>query len=210
MEIPICAVILAAGTSSRMGKPKQLLPLNDKPLLQHSIINCVDAGFEKVLVVVGSHAEEVRAAIDIEQGRIQWVGNDEYQKGQSTSLQMAVKELRGEFQSFMVFLGDQPFIRPKTIKRIYQMGMDHFERLKEPFVVQPLYKGKPGHPVFFGHFNEGTLNKVKGDQGAKNLISSSSHKLRIEIDDPFIVFDVDSPADYRTALKISGEFFVCD
>jgi molybdenum cofactor cytidylyltransferase len=202
MKLPVCSVILAAGTSTRMGKSKQLLLLDKRPILEHCIYKCMDLPLQKVMVIIGHHAEDMKQAININDHRLQWVINEDYRKGQSSSFQLAVKEMGKEYTSFLVFLGDQPFIGKQTINRIYQLGIEQLQRFKNPFVIQPFYKKEPGHPVFFGNFNKETLSLVKGDTGAKKLIDQCMHRIKLDLDDPFVVFDIDTPNDYTIAVEM--------
>jgi molybdenum cofactor cytidylyltransferase len=204
MTIPIGAIILAAGTSTRMGKAKQLLQINKKAMLEHCIQKCLDFPFQKILVIIGHQANEVKQAIQLKDERVQWIINEDYRKGQSSSFQIAVKEMSKECPSFLVFLGDQPLIRKQTIGRIIQYGNELLQELnsKDPFVIQPFYKEVQGHPVFFGNLEKDALSMVQGDMGAKKLIAQSKRRLELDLNDPFVVFDIDTPDDYVKAIEI--------
>jgi molybdenum cofactor cytidylyltransferase len=201
-QITVCAVILAAGTSNRMGKPKQLLPLNKKPLIEHSIRKCLALPFQKVIAVIGHHADEIKKSVSISDHRFEWVVNQDYEKGQSSSFHKAIREMKKPSPSFMVFLGDQPFISAETNKRVYELGLEQLNVTRESFVIQPFYNEVPGHPVFFGNSHQEDLSQLKGDIGAKKLIARSNQSIQLDIDDPFLVFDIDTPSDYAKAIEM--------
>jgi len=206
MTLPVYAVILAAGNSTRMGSPKQLLLLNKKPLLEHCINKCLDLPVQEVMVITGHLAEKVRRGISIHDSRLRWVYNEDFQKGLSSSFQRAVKEIEREgLTSFMVFLGDQRFISIDTVKRICRLGMDLLLESKDPFVIRPFYMNKPGHPVFWGNFNKEALAQVQGDIGAKKLIARCMQSIQLDVKDPYIVFDIDTPEDFAEAVKINAK-----
>lgn len=201
----VCAVILAAGTSSRMGRTKQLLKIGDMTLLEHVIRKCLRLPFQAVLTVIGHDAKKIAESIRIEDSRFQWLLNENYHLGQSSSFHAAIRQIRNHYSSFMIFLGDQPYIRNETISLIFRQGMEKAKKSDEPFVIQPIYNSRPGHPVFFGHFDQIDFTAITGDKGAKELIRQMKQRMQIELCDAYIGFDIDSPEDYEKAVKLKKE-----
>lgn len=201
MNSSICAIILAAGTASRMGKPKQLLPLGDLALLEHTINRLVNENFTEVITVIGYEAINIKNRIPIDNERFRWVENEAYLTGQSSSLRVGIESLQKHHTNVMVFLGDLPFIQAETIRLIYKFGVDRMKENEEAFVIRPTYKEVPGHPVFFGHINKHHFAQLQGDNGGKPIMKRISNHILLEVEDPGILFDVDTPEDYVEAKK---------
>ncbi len=204
MTPSICAIILAAGTSSRMGKPKQLLLLNERPLLEHVIQRVLAAPFSDVVAVIGNEAEQIQKEISVEDKRFQWLVNENYLSGQSSSLQAGISHVGQQHDGIMIFLGDLPFISDATIQRIMNAGMISLKDYKDSFIIQPSYHGETGHPVFFGSLNRDLIMQIKGDTGAKAIMKNISYRKLLEVEDEGILFDIDTPEIYEKAKKLWG------
>lgn len=196
-EINVVAVVLAAGTSSRMEKPKQLLNFRGRYLLEHVIRRILPLDFSEIIAVIGHRAKQIQKLVHIEDNRFRWIVNLDYLFGQSSSLREAVKSIVGRYMCMMVFLGDQPLISEKTTRLIYQQGVGHFRTKREPFIVRPIFESQPGHPVFFGNFQMDDFTGLKGDQGAKKIISNLRYRHLIQVEDPGVIFDIDTREDYE-------------
>jgi molybdenum cofactor cytidylyltransferase len=107
---PIVGVILAGGSSSRLGRPKQLLPLGDRPVLAHTLAHALAADLDGVIVVLGHEATAVQERIDFAGAQV--VINDAYREGQSTSLRAGLATLPPDADAALFILGDQPLIGP--------------------------------------------------------------------------------------------------
>src|SRR5690625_2915632 len=116
----ISAVILAAGSSTRMGQMKQLLELGGIPLLERVIRQVCTFPFAKTVAVVGDRDAAIREAVTVNDKRLSWSVNAEYADGQSTSLKKGMAA--AHTSHVMVFLGDQPFITDETIQTVYAEG----------------------------------------------------------------------------------------
>ena len=136
----IVAVILAAGTSERLGQPKQLLELEGKPLLQHAIDRAADH-FDEVVVVLGHEADAIEAALELP-SKARVVLNERFAEGHHGSVRVGFVEASSQDVDVAMLLGDQPYI-----------GGDLIERTIEAFgnstaaVVRPRHGEAPGHPV---------------------------------------------------------------
>jgi molybdenum cofactor cytidylyltransferase len=196
----VCAVILAAGSSSRMGKTKQLLKLGDKPILEIVIDQVIKQTFDQILVVIGHEAEKIKTEIPLQTNQVQWVVNKQYHLGQSTSFLTAFCHIKPTINSVMFFLGDQPFLKDDTIGRVLTKGWDMYKNERSPFVVQPYCQQSPGHPTYWGNFRTLDLSVVSGDEGGKSLFPYVK-KERLMVEDREIYFDIDTPDDYIKALR---------
>lgn len=201
MEHPISAVILAAGTSSRMGTAKQLLPLAGRPMLEHVITRVLAEGFTEVIAVIGHRAQDIQQAISIEDSRFKWVINEEYGMGQATSFKLAVSSITKHHPAMMVFLGDLPSVSASTIRGVRMKGEAMLAELQEPFVIRPQYGEVAGHPVFFGHINRELFRQVDGDRGAKDLMKEIPVRVSYPTEDTGILQDIDTPEAYEKARK---------
>ncbi|MCD2137359.1 nucleotidyltransferase family protein [Salinicoccus halitifaciens] len=203
-EKKVCAVVLAAGTSSRMGSLKQLLPLDGQQQLGSVIKKVLHNGFTDVYTVLGHKAEQIKAVLDIPDENHHWLINENYRDGQSTSVKTALQHIMEEYNHVMIFLGDMPFIKDETVETVKNSGRAHCIGT-DPFIVRPVYRGMAGHPVFIGNINQDIVAQLDGDSGFKSVKKVFAFSELIETDDAGVNFDVDTEEDYQVALKRAGE-----
>ena len=190
----INAIILAAGQSKRMGKPKPLLRFNDKTFLDQiiSVLRLSDA--DTITVVLGAGAETIKKSVDLSGTNV--VINKDYQQGQLSSLTAAIKETPQETDAVLVCLADSPFITEEVVNRIIRK----FKETNNPIVV-PVFNKKRGHPVLFSSslFNE--LSNAPQEQGARYVLHSNQEKvLEVSTSDRRILIGIDTPDDYKFHL----------
>lgn len=201
MRHSVSAVILAAGTSSRMGKPKQLLDWNGQPLLSHVIGKVLLHPFSEVIAVIGHEADRIKDLIRIEDSRFRWVVNKQYSSGQASSLKAGLLNVRSKCPNVMIFLGDLPFITQKTVRAVFHEGLDLLTNCHTTFAIQPVYENRKGHPVFFGRVDYDLFAALDGDQGGKALMNRIAEKKALYVDDPGIVKDLDTLDEYKKVLQ---------
>jgi molybdenum cofactor cytidylyltransferase len=177
----ICGLILAAGEGRRFGSGSKLLAeLDGRPVLEHAIAAQTEvAELERIVVVLGARADEVRARVEF--GRAQTVICEEWSAGQSASLRCGARELAGA-ERVIVTLGDVPTLSPAVIRRF----------LDAPARARAVYDGRPGHPVVLGSTELERLRLLEGDTGAAALLKGG---LEIECSDLSSGLDVDTPDD---------------
>jgi molybdenum cofactor cytidylyltransferase len=183
--------VLAAGTSSRLGRPKQLLDVGGIPLLQHVVDASVASPLDEIVIVLGHAAGEIAQAIRTEE-RVRMVLNHRYATGQSSSLVAGLRASDRRSDAAVILLGDQLGIRLDAIVAVIRA----WHETGGP-VVQASYGGKPGHPTLFGRSVWAELEAVTGDEGARRIIASHPEwRSLVEIggDPPD---DVDTEDDYR-------------
>lgn len=202
MNPSICAIILAAGTSSRMGKPKQMLRLGNRALLEHVIHRSLQENFSEVIAVIGHEANTIKENVLIDSEHFRWVENEDYQSGQSSSLKKGVASLKEHHSNVMVFLGDLPFLSTETIRAIYQCGAERIRETDAPFIIRPTYNKVAGHPVFFGNIDRYLFEQLQGDTGGKAIMNQISDRISLGVEDKGILFDVDTPAQFEEAKKL--------
>jgi molybdenum cofactor cytidylyltransferase len=168
----LAGVVLAAGTSSRLGRPKQLLDLDGRPVLQHVVDAAAGAGLDEIVVVLGHEASAVEAAIVLPPGA-RTTFNPNYASGQSTSLRCGLDELGQEIDAAVILLGDQPRIGPDLIIDL----IDRFKKSDEP-VLRPTFRGAPGHPVVAARSAWESMRAAAGDAGARDILQSLTREVR--------------------------------
>ena len=184
--------MLAAGAATRFGAPKQLADLDGVPLLEHALRTMTAAPVGRVVVVLGSGADEVAASVDLHGAEPVVCGR--WEEGQSASLACGLAELAG-CEAVVVTLGDQPRVSPDAIRRVISARND-------AAAVRATYNGNPGHPVLLERRLFEQLRNISGDKGARNLLLSVQ-VLDVPCDDLGGGEDVDTPAELD-ALRAGG------
>jgi len=192
-----CAgIVLAAGGSSRLGQPKQLLDWHGKPLIWHAACKALNSGLSPVLVVTGAHAAEVAAAV--QDLPVIITHNPDWQAGQSTSVVRGVGELPPETGSAVFLLSDQPQISETLIRSLQDL---HHQTLAP--VVAPQIGGQRANPVLFDRVTFPDLLSLSGDTGGRALFSRY-HIEWLPWHDESLLLDVDTPEDYRRLLEMEA------
>ncbi|WP_052343808.1 nucleotidyltransferase family protein [Kallotenue papyrolyticum] len=186
----IVGVLLAAGHSTRMGQPKQLLPWHGVPLVRHMAHVALATQLRELVVVTGAAAEQVRAALaDLP---VQVVHNPDFDQGQSTSLRAGIQALPPGVDAAMVLLVDQPLLQPATIDALITAWRPPWQ------IVAPRYAGQRGHPVLFARALFEHLCAIQGDRGARNLLERyAGQSLLVDVSDAGVVLDMDTPEVYQ-------------
>jgi molybdenum cofactor cytidylyltransferase len=138
----LAAVILSGGASSRMGSPKALLPYQGRPFLEHLLEVAAHRQIGARRVVLGAHAEPIAKAINLKADEI--VINHEWEKGQLSSIQAALRSLPAGTDGMLLCLIDHPLISSALVQDL----IEEFYKTKSPIVL-PVYEGRRGHPVIF-------------------------------------------------------------
>jgi molybdenum cofactor cytidylyltransferase len=188
----VVAVVLSAGESSRMGRPKALLPVGETFFLERIVTALRATKVEKILVVFGHNAAALGEKI--KHLPVEILVNPNYSLGQLSSLHVALRALENTAADGIVLhLVDHPFIDPSLVNRM----IDAFYASKKPIVV-PVCRGRRGHPVIFARGLFAELLAAPLDQGAKSVVRAhASDTLEVETDDEGITCDIDTPDDYR-------------
>jgi molybdenum cofactor cytidylyltransferase len=191
------AIVLAAGTSTRMGTAKQLLRLDDRPLLQH-VLDCVRASAAKeIVLVLGFAAEEIRRGIDVQNVRV--VFNESYRQGMGTSLKAGLSAVDPQCAGALIVLADQPFVRPETLDLL----MAEHHRSKAQIVI-PTYRGFRGNPVILDRSVFAEVMALDGDIGCRAIFGDHLEGIvKLPVDDAGILLDIDRQSDFE-ALRRAG------
>lgn len=190
------ALILAAGGSRRLGRPKQLLRWQGRTLLDTAIDTARAVLGERVIVVLGAQAEAIHAAIDL--GSVKTVTNPDWQEGLASSIRAGIKALPASAQAVLILLCDQPLIGPEHLEKLLSAWQS------EPdLIVASQYHLSAGVPAVFPVAYFGRLAALTGDQGAKLLLKELDPSvLKIPLSETGL--DIDTPTDFE---QLTGQAF---
>ncbi|HEX3723093.1 MAG TPA: nucleotidyltransferase family protein [Nitrolancea sp.] len=193
----VAGVILAAGTSSRLGSPKQLLDLGGTPVLAHTVAGVRNTTLDPIIVVLGHASEQIAATVDL--SAEQTIVNADYRTGQSSSVRAALSAIADDVDGVLFILGDQPLVEPAVIEQL----IDAFQQGHNP-IVQPRYREGRGNPVLIGRSLFAELAEVGGDTGARPLIERHREQVRlVDVSEHSRPDDIDTLEDY---LRIQRAF----
>ncbi|UCE40976.1 MAG: molybdenum cofactor cytidylyltransferase [Candidatus Aminicenantes bacterium] len=195
----ICALVLAAGESRRMGYPKLLLPFKEKTIIEHIVENILASKADKILVVLGSYQEEILSKIA--DRTVSSVVNHRFREGMLSSIQTGFEALPKETSAAIVCLGDQPLIPFSVMDAL----IETYHKTKKG-VVLPVYRNKRGHPILIDLKHKQEILDLSSDIGLRALVHNHPQDIyEVEVDTPHILKDIDYPEDYQSELKIKEE-----
>ena len=189
-EGSIVGVVLAAGTSSRYGAANKLLAtVNGEAIVRRAVMTVLDAAVDRVIVVLGHEAGRVRGALDGLD--VDVVRNDDYERGQATSVRtgVGVADERGA-SAVVIALGDMPAVDASTVDTLIEAY-----RADAGDALAAAYGGRRGNPVCFDARYFEALCDVSGDTGGRSILLESERAALVETGDPGVVRDVDTRAD---------------
>lgn len=193
----VAAIILAAGSSTRMGQPKQLLTWGEKPLLQH-VVDIVSAvPVDQIVLVLGHHAQQILDTLHLSSKPptpdVQVVVNPNPTKGLSSSMQTGLSALEDNVDAAIFILADQPVITPEIIAAI----AERYRQTHAPVVV-PAHHGRRGNPVLFARETLPALRQVRDDQGGRAILGQYEARIeQVEVGTDAIFQDIDTVEDYQ-------------
>jgi molybdenum cofactor cytidylyltransferase len=190
----VSAIVLAAGSGSRMGEQKLLLQIAGRTIIEWVVDAALGSGADEVIVVVGAEGEKVRESL--ERRAVKVVENAHYMEGMSTSIRAGLDTAAVDTDAVAFLLGDQPFVTSQLIDLV----LARFAETGAP-LVRPIAAGRPAHPVLIGRDLFPELRRLEGDLGARELIVAHAEQAEfVQLDDGRAAFDIDTPSDYRSAL----------
>ena len=191
----ISGILLAAGLSSRMGEPKQLLPFGESTIVETVADSMLGAKFDEVIVVVGHCAAEIQEQLGTRPVRI--VFNADYSEGMLTSAQAGIRALQGN-DAFALMLVDQPFITSVLIDQVVDAYVQ-----TDKGIALPSYNYKRGHPVIFHQrYAREILALDAESDGVRTLFKKSGDDIHyVTVDTDRVLRDIDYREDYERALR---------
>ena len=195
-------VILAAGASTRMGTPKQLLSYGGRSFLHHTVEVAIASGCQPIVVVLGAYAEQIKP--EISQLIVQVVETQEWVEGMSASIRTGIKALnvtKPDLDAVVILLCDQPFIS----SHMHNQLVTAYYSTGKPIIASE-YAGTLGVPALFGKSFFSELTTLKGGEGAKQVIKKHVHQV-FGIPFPAGAIDIDTPKDYHFLQALSAHEF---
>jgi molybdenum cofactor cytidylyltransferase len=188
---PVDAILLAAGRSSRMGRPKPLLELDGERFIERGIRTLRDGGCRIVVAVVSEDSDGSVRLADATGALVEL--SDDPDAEPIDSVRRALVHIPGDAAAVLVLPVDHPAVTPATVAAV----IASFRRDPAP-VVRPVHRGRPGHPTLFARSLFEELRGAALAEGARSVIDAHAGEVRdLDVDDAGVVLDVNTPDDYR-------------
>ncbi len=194
-------ILLAAGASTRMGTPKQLLQYQQQSLLRHMVEVAVASVCNPIIVVLGAYADRIRPEVELSNIRI--VENDRWCEGMSTSIRSGMEALNDNMDAVVLMLCDQPFVSTQTINQLVNVF-----RATDGQIVASEYGGVQGVPALFKHTLFAELLTLSGAAGARQVIKQNAREV-FSLPFPEGIFDLDTRNDYEQFQKHITDNHLC-
>ena len=192
MSTNVKALVLAAGSSKRFGSRKLIAKLPDGETVINRTLNRIKLALPDVTVISST---ELYSSISVSNSEIEIFADSDL--GMGATLSYGIK-LSQESNACLVCLADMPFIQASTYREIAS-------KLTKHNIVVPVYNGEQGNPVGFGERFFGELASLNGDKGGRTLIEEYSDATHyIEVDDPTILYDIDTPEDLEKYINLTS------
>lgn len=192
----IWAIILAAGVSSRMGRPKLALTWGDHTILEETTDQVLEAGYDGVVVVLGDGWEEMERLLG--DRSVKTARNLNFRSGMSSSIKAGVAFIDPDATAFAVVLGDQP----RVTARLHQLVLAHFRKSGKG-ICAPQYEGVIGHPVVFSAKYRSEMFALQGDHGARGVLDLHKGDLStFDVKYAEVVESINTMKDYDQHLEL--------
>jgi molybdenum cofactor cytidylyltransferase len=196
----LTAVILAGGDSTRMGRPKALLPdTAGRPFVARIVRTFATAGITDIVVVTGRQHDAIEAALIADAPPVmpRLVRNLDPSRGQLSSLWIGLDAAAADAPGVLVTLVDVPMLRGATIQAV----VDAWRQTRAP-IVRPAMGDRHGHPVLFDRITFDPLRHAPVSEGAKTVVRAYADQVvNVPVDDPGCLVDIDTPRDYEEVLR---------
>ena len=183
-----------------MGELKALLPWQGQTLISHQLSALLDGGVDRVLVVLGHRHEELRPELE-GKPQVEWTLNPDYLQGKTTSIKAGLKALVNHGPEALLLLNvDQP----RSADTVRDLLLHH--RSNGPLITIPTFGGKGGHPLVFDGALLAELANIREEtQGIREVVRRHAEgTLRVELAAEEVLWDLNTPEQYRAALEQSG------
>lgn len=190
----MCAVVLGAGASTRMGVQKLLLPWAGRTVIEHIVDQLLASVIDHVLVVTGHDHQRLDRILA--HSPVALLYNDQHAEGMLSSVRCGLKALPEACTGVLVALGDQPALKVSTVNLLLERYRQH------PKIIVPVYQGQRGHPLVFSPAYVQEILTQYDDTGLRALLKTYEEDiLEVAIDSPDILWDLDTPEDYQRQIK---------
>jgi molybdenum cofactor cytidylyltransferase len=196
----VAAILLAAGQSRRMGEFKPLLPFGDRTVIETCIDNLREAGIQDIVVVLGHRAEDIRR--QLQHRNLIFALNSDPDSEMGVSIARGMEQIGLGSKAVLIALVDYPGVPPEVTRVL----IDEWGRTQAK-LVQPEYQGRGGHPVLIDLIYRKELLDLDPNRGMRAMLDNHrAALLRIPVDSPFVVKDMDTWEDYR---QLHQDVFGC-
>ena len=194
----ISAILTAAGESTRMGRPKPLLPWRGTTLIEHQVASLVEAGAGQVIVVLGHEAESV--APYIAGPGVEHFVNPHYREGKATSIKAGLRRVPPDAGGILLLAVDQP----RTARAISALIQAHLR--SDALITCPRFRGQGGHPRVFSSRLRDELERISEEsEGIRAVFQAHRDEVNsVETDDPMVLLDLNTPEAYEAAKRRYG------
>jgi molybdenum cofactor cytidylyltransferase len=191
--LPLTVVLLAAGPSSRLGTPKQLLLFRGLPLIRHLALEACASQATRIVIVLGSQSDTIRPLLhDL---RVEVVINEQWNEGMASSLRAGVEAATRDASAVLLLVCDQPFVTTGLIDKYI-----HLHRTDPNTLIAAAYSGTIGVPALFPKRWMAELLQLHGDRGAKTILETYRNELAtIPFEDGAI--DIDTVDDLKKLIR---------
>jgi molybdenum cofactor cytidylyltransferase len=189
-------LVLAAGGSSRLGRPKQLLDYHGRTLLDATLDTARRCGFDQLIVALGGAGDDVRSTVDLSGCDV--VDNVHYTTGCSSSIVAALAAIDARAEALVLLLGDQPGVEPSSVDALRAAAAS-----SDAALAVCRYDDGRGHPFWFARSVFTDLADLHGDKAVWKLLESGRYAVAEAIVDGGVPIDVDTWADYERLLESS-------
>ncbi|MEH7249414.1 nucleotidyltransferase family protein [Neobacillus niacini] len=194
----IGAIVLAAGMSKRMGKPKLLLRLKGKPLFRYPLELAIRNQLSPICLIGGQYLKSFQEdSTDLM--NVDFIPNPNYDLGMSTSVRMGINHVKDCTDAVFIFLADQPFVPDLVIQSMTEQYCNGLR------IVRPKYNGKLGHPILIDKSLYKEFLTIDGDQGGKEIIKKYKNLTKIlSFEDSIWGMDIDTSQDFQIGKQYSS------
>lgn len=191
----IWAIVLAAGKSTRMKQQKLLMPFNGQTIIETIIQKIFPVLESNIIVVLGSHCNEIRQKINKLQ--VKSCFNKDFENGMLSSVIYGFGALPEDAEAAMVFLGDQPQISTDVIQKVAKAW-----KQSDKGIIIPTFNGRRGHPVLIGIKYKSKIRELDPSKGLRQLMVENPDDIsEVELGQSEILRDIDTPEDYEFEIK---------
>lgn len=188
MTRKVSILILAAGNSSRLGSPKQLVEFEGKTLIERTIETALLIS-EEILIVLGGNSDLILPTLERFADKISIISNPDWQEGMGTSIRLGVEKLAEKSESILILLSDQPFISEVLLQNMLQISVSSGNP-----ITSCVYNNTLGVPILFDESVFPELLKLNGEKGAKSFLHLYEGKISV-VDFPGGIIDIDTKED---------------
>lgn len=199
MSAQVHVLVLAAGASTRLGEPKQLVRLRGRPVLHTVVSNAVAIAGHGVTVILGAHARDLTHMLLHSPASV--VINREWEEGMASSIRRGIAALPPGCEAVMIVLGDQIAVTADDLRRLVSAWKGETST-----IAASVYAGRAGVPAIFPSWCFSELAQLRGDQGARAILQRNTTRL-VHVPMPNAAFDLDTPEDLlrvRAQLERNG------